>query len=534
MNRTLSLLSAIFALGLFALVGSAVPSFVPVAHAATPVVLSAKITSGTTVAISFSEPVATSLGNYSNFTGALSGRSLTGFAGSGTNTVTLTFSGSAFPGNSSGGLTISNGTVSISDGSAFTNGGVSVTDSRAPSIVAFSIAANDGQTALGTVGNQLNISFTMSSSILNEHIMLNGHTLYPNGSGAGPYTASYSLTTQDASYSQIPIVVTYTDQYGNTGTVNFTFNNSATIATAGASGTTVPIISSITSDARSAGWLKIGNTITFTLLPYNNEPNAHVTGSYDGVSLVWSTSNNGVTYTAVYTVGTGNQNQQIPLQIGGVTLTDQYGTVSAPANGSDVAKMISANPPYIYESVPIPSATGNPNPTYSFTSNDNGTIAYGGDCVSPTTAAQNGNNTITFINLAAGLHNNCTVTVTDAAGNTGNILRVTAFTVLGAGGTSSGTTTTSTTTASTATTTSVGTGSTGAYVFTLFLSAGSTGTQVTDLQNYLTAKGFYSGPVTGYFGTLTAAAVKKYQTAHGISSVGYVGPGTRAALNIGE
>jgi hypothetical protein len=520
--KHIGIITSAAALGLFSLFSVGVPF----AYAATPVVLSAKITSGTTVAISFSEPVATSMGNYSNFTGALSGRSLIGFAGSGTNTVTLIFSGSAFSGGSSGGLTISNGTVSISTGSAFTNGGVSVIDGRAPSLVGFSITANDGQTALGTAGNQLNISFTMSSSIVNDHITLNGHTLYPNGSGAGPYTASYSLTTQDASYSQIPIVITYTDQYGNTGTVNFTFNNSATISTQGASGTTIPIISSITSDARSAGWLKIGDTITFTLLPYITEPNAHVTGSYNGVPLVWNTNNSGVTYTAVYTVATGNQNEQIPIQIGGVTLTDQYGTVSAPAAGTDVAKMISANPPYIYESQPIPSATGNPNPTYSFTSNDNGTIAYGGDCVSPTTAAVSGNNTITFINLAAGLHNNCTITVTDAAGNAGNILRVTAFTVLGGAGTG--------TAASTVTTVATTTTSGTTYTFTLFLGVGSTGTQVTNLQNYLIRKGFLSGMATGYFGTLTQAAVKKYQTAHAISALGYVGPGTRAALNSGE
>ncbi|MDR3582161.1 MAG: peptidoglycan-binding domain-containing protein [Candidatus Pacebacteria bacterium] len=517
----------VLAAALFVLAGVAVPA----AHAATPVVLSAKITSGTTVAVSFSEPVATSMGNYGNFTGALSGRSLIGFSGSGTNTVTLTFSGSAFPGGSSGGLTVSNGTVSVSDGSSFTNGGVSVVDGRAPSLVAFSVSSGDGQTALGTVGNQLNISFTMSASILSERVTLNGHTLYPSGGGAGPYTAGYSLTAQDASYSQIPIVVTYTDQYGNTGTVNFTFNNSATIATQGSSGTTIPIISSITSNARSTGWLKVGDSITFTLLPYAAAPNAQVTGSYNGVSLVWSTNNGGVTYTGTYTVASGNSDQQIPIQIGGVTLTDQYGTVSAPVSGTDVAKMISANSPYIYESVPIPSATGNLNPSYSFVSNKDGTLTYGGDCVSPASSAVRGNNTITFINLTAGLHNNCTVTVTDNAGNVGNILRVSAFTILGAGGTG---TSVNTTTTPTTGTTSTGSTTATTYTFTSFLSTGSTGTQVTNLQNYLTQKGFYSGPVTGYFGSLTAVAVAKYQTAHGISAVGYVGPGTRAALNIGE
>lgn len=523
------------ALGLFFFAGAAVP----MAYAATPIALSAKITSGTTVAISFSEPVTASMGNFSNFTGALSGRTLIGFAGSGTNTITLTFSGNTFNVGSSGGLSVSTGVVSVSTGASFTNGSVSVVDSRAPSLVTFSITSNDGQTALGTSGNYVTVSFTMNSSILSEHMTLNGHTLYPSGSGAGPYTASYSLTTQDASYSQIPIVITYTDQYGNSGTMNFTFNNAVTVSTTGSSGTTVPIISSITSNARSAGYLKIGDTITFTLLPYTTESGATVSGSYNGVPLVWSTDNGGVTYTATYTVASGNSDQTIPIQIGGVTLTDQYGTVSSPAAGTDVAKMIAANAPYIYESLPISSATGNANPSYSFVSNADGTVTYGGDCVSPTTAVERGSNTVTFINLTAGLHNNCTLRVTDNAGNVGNILRVSSFTVLGAGGTTGSTTNTATTTTTTGTTTTgtttgTNTSTTTLYKFTSFLTIGSTGTQVTNLQNYLKSKGFFSGTATGYFGTATAAAVKAYQTAHGITAVGYVGPSTRAALNIGE
>ena len=69
------------------------------------------------------------------------------------------------------------------------------------------------------------------------------------------------------------------------------------------------------------------------------------------------------------------------------------------------------------------------------------------------------------------------------------------------------------------------------YVFNNFLDVGSTGTDVTELQTRLTALGLYTGAITGHFGSLTRAGVEAFQSAHGISQVGYVGPATRAALN---
>ena len=69
------------------------------------------------------------------------------------------------------------------------------------------------------------------------------------------------------------------------------------------------------------------------------------------------------------------------------------------------------------------------------------------------------------------------------------------------------------------------------YSFTKPLKYGSTGTEVSELQKRLKEEGVYTGPVTGYYGNLTVAAVKKYQKLKGLDQLGSVGPGTRAALN---
>jgi hypothetical protein len=72
------------------------------------------------------------------------------------------------------------------------------------------------------------------------------------------------------------------------------------------------------------------------------------------------------------------------------------------------------------------------------------------------------------------------------------------------------------------------------YDFTSDLTIGSTGTQVSQLQQLLISDGYLtavSAP-TGYFGALTQAALGKFQAANGISpTAGYFGPKTRAFVN---
>jgi hypothetical protein len=70
-------------------------------------------------------------------------------------------------------------------------------------------------------------------------------------------------------------------------------------------------------------------------------------------------------------------------------------------------------------------------------------------------------------------------------------------------------------------------------VFTRTLTSGVTGDDVRALQERLMQEGVYTGPVTGYFGPLTMAAVKAFQAKHGIDQLGIVGPATRAKLNGG-
>ncbi|MBI3589112.1 MAG: peptidoglycan-binding protein [Candidatus Liptonbacteria bacterium] len=316
----------------------------------------------------------------------------------------------------------------------------------------------------------------------------------------------------------VPIFITFTDIAGNNGRASVNIS----------SGSARPTIASITSNATSPGVLKVGDSIAFTLTPNIVEPLASVSGYYNGVSLTWSTYNGGATYVATYTAANGNADQTYPLQINNVTLTNQFGSASLPASGYDVQKTIDAHPPIVGEVTLIASPATTPTPSYIFSSSDNGTIRYSGDCLSQTTYASAGINTIIFNALSTGLHNNCAISVADNAGNVSNQLNVSPFTVQGA------------TEALTAqiqalqnqlTQLQSQQSTVGSYKFLNPLKFGSTGTDVTELQKRLIAEGVYSGPVTGYYGALTQAAVKRYQAKHGLPQLGIVGPATRTLLN---
>ena len=73
--------------------------------------------------------------------------------------------------------------------------------------------------------------------------------------------------------------------------------------------------------------------------------------------------------------------------------------------------------PVIAEETAVTTPTNDSTPNYTFSSDEAGTITYGGSCSSSTTSAINGSNTITFNALSNGTYSNCTITVTDSAGN---------------------------------------------------------------------------------------------------------------------
>ncbi len=247
--------------------------------------------------------------------------------------------------------------------------------------------------------------------------------------------------------------------------------------------------------------------------------------------------------------------------------------------------------PVVTEVTPVPATTTDTTPDYTFDSTEAGTITYGGACTSATTNAVVGNNTVTFNTLPLSMYDDCTITVTDAAGNPSNLLPVTPFEIVAVAeepivcppgtnddGTGTcvpleeeatstpavvtpirtgggallnpdrprttaatdaeeqATSSTATTTVTVATTTLIRTSGSvlgvATFRFDQDLWFGTSGNDVRELQVRLKAEGFFTfETATGYFGPITKEAVIAYQKAQGLPQTGYVGPLTRGKLN---
>ncbi len=133
-----------------------------------------------------------------------------------------------------------------------------------------------------------------------------------------------------------------------------------------------------------------------------------------------------------------------PVVIGGDTVDNQtIGTYIVTYNISDsagntadevirtvnVVEAPDETAPVLSGITPVPTPATDNTPSYTFSTDEAGTISYGGDCSSAKTNAVIGNNEITFDSLTEGTYSNCTITVTDSSNNASIPLAINTFTI---------------------------------------------------------------------------------------------------------
>ena len=116
-----------------------------------------------------------------------------------------------------------------------------------------------------------------------------------------------------------------------------------------------------------------------------------------------------------------------------IIVTDTFGNVSKTLTISSFE--IDTTSPTVREVTAVTDPTNDTTPNYTFSSNEAGTITYGGSCSSSTTSAVASNNTITLKGASSDeladntTYSDCTVTVTDAAGNVSSSRTISSFEV---------------------------------------------------------------------------------------------------------
>ena len=258
------------------------------------------------------------------------------------------------------------------------------------------------------------------------------YTFSSNDAGAITYAGSCSSSTTTAingnnqiiltqSGGTTPLVegtysdctITVTDLAGNASdsvTIqSFTIDNTAPSITgtpalaATRSGTTIS----------TPAFVKVGDVLTLTFttdeaLQSTPAPTVTIAGQTATVT------NSGNDYTATHTVATSTTEGTVEYTIG--TLTDAVGNVSASATTATISNVtVDVVTPVITGSNTV--VTTSTTPTYTFTSSEAGTLTVGGTCATSTTSATQGENTITFNALADSTTHDCTIKVTDSAGN---------------------------------------------------------------------------------------------------------------------
>ncbi|MCK5592204.1 MAG: hypothetical protein KAI72_09645, partial [Candidatus Pacebacteria bacterium] len=218
-------------------------------------------------------------------------------------------------------------------------------DSQVPSITDLSVSPNSDTSI---VGNTITLTITADEiGYTADDITVNGIDVASSfvDNNDKTYTAIYLVAENDSDIASgaITASVVLEDEAGNKNTA-YTNVNSNTLAI----DANTPVINSVTSNATGSGWLKVGDTIIFTVDINTAENNLTITpATYNGVNLTWTTADNGDTFTATYTVEEGQSDQTSTLQLTGVQATDPAGNISIAVDGTDVAKTIDANIPEI-------------------------------------------------------------------------------------------------------------------------------------------------------------------------------------------
>ncbi len=312
-----------------------------------------------------------------------------------------------------------------------------------------SIASGKAQDAAGN-GNTASDSATPSYIRFDNHsptVAVSTTATDPTGTTPIPVTITFSEAVTGFLSSEISVSNATIGSFSGSGST-YTFNaipssqGAVSVSIASGVASDDALNTNLASNVLSVSYDSGPPTVvlsTVTASPTNLSPfsvtatfSEPVTGFLVGaLSVTNGTADNfsGVDGDSVYTFditpsGQGPVSISVPVS-SAQDLASNFNTT--PSNTLSVT--YDTVPSVLAEVTPVAVLGTDTTPNYTFSSTKAGTIVYGGSCNSTTTAASIGSNTVTFNTLASATYNDCSIIVTDAAGNESDPLIVSAFTI---------------------------------------------------------------------------------------------------------
>jgi hypothetical protein len=286
------------------------------------------------------------------------------------------------------------------------------TDTTAPSVVSFTIS----DTTL-IAGESYEVTLVFSEAVTdfssNEDITTENGTLYAtsfNGvTWKGLFTPSNNI---EDSTNILTLNSTYTDIAGNTGPSNTTSNYAVD--------TVEPTVTSFVMDDSE---LTVGETSTVTITFSETVTGFSASDISCDNGTIYEVEFDGIEWSGIFTPSENIEDTTNILTIN--NYTDAAGN-SGLSNTTENYE-IDTKPPTLAEVTAIGNTTDT-TPSYVFSSDEAGTISSSLTFTS-TTAALDGNNTITFDTLSEDTYTGNTITVTTSNGNS-TTLTITEFNIL--------------------------------------------------------------------------------------------------------
>ncbi len=184
-------------------------------------------------------------------------------------------------------------------------------------------------------------------------------------------------------------------------------------------------------------YLNAGDTISSTINLVSNDTRSaasidfNIGGTTKTLNFTGNSSNGESNSSTKTTPAAFLNGENGPITITDISWKDQAekSIINIPAFPVATNFIVDTTLPIVSEVTAVtPAFMTDSTPDYTFNTNEAGAITYGGGCSSSTVNAVSGNNTVTFNALPDGTYN-CTITVTDIAGNNSLVLSMSPFTV---------------------------------------------------------------------------------------------------------